>query len=59
MSTYGGWIRSNFDQLDSLIDQESIDVEIEIIESSASSAIECIIRELFRIYEPLLLSLIV
>jgi len=32
------------DQLDSLIDEESIDIEIEIIESDASLAIQCITR---------------
>jgi hypothetical protein len=39
-------------QLDSSIDEKYIDIEMEIIEINASPAMECIISELFRIYEP-------
>jgi hypothetical protein len=37
--------------VDSSIDEESVVVRMKIIESNASPAIECIVRELFRIYE--------
>jgi hypothetical protein len=40
------------DQLDFLLDKESINKEMKRIESNVSPAIDCIIRELFRKYEP-------
>jgi len=39
-------------QLYPSIDEKSLDIEIEILELNELSPIECITRELFRIYEP-------
>lgn len=40
------------DQLHYSIDEKSLDVEIEILELNELSPTECIMRELFRLYEP-------